>query len=85
MNLIGYSPFILGIVMQMEVNPDEDDAVAIEIVTHIQLILAVLCESDMHRKVKSTRATFCGSFVTYITFSTCHCHVSLGAVWIRGR
>lgn len=38
--------------MQMEANPDEDDIVTIEIMTDIQLILAVLCESDMHRKVK---------------------------------
>lgn len=36
--------------MQMEANPD--DIVTIEIMTDIQLILAVLCESDMHRKVK---------------------------------
>lgn len=37
--------------MQMEANPDEDDVVTVEIMTDVQLILAVLCESDMHRKV----------------------------------
>lgn len=35
----------------MESNPEEKDIVTIEIMTDIQLILAVLCESDMHRKV----------------------------------
>lgn len=37
----------------MESNPEEKDIVTIEIMTDIQLILAVLCESDMHRKVNS--------------------------------
>lgn len=41
-----------GILMQMEESPDEDDAVTLEIKSDIQLILSVLCESDMHRKVK---------------------------------
>lgn len=35
----------------MEATPEEKDTVAIEIMTDVQLILAVLCESDMHRKV----------------------------------
>uniref|UniRef100_A0A674N5H2 Cilia- and flagella-associated protein 69 ARM repeats domain-containing protein n=1 Tax=Takifugu rubripes TaxID=31033 RepID=A0A674N5H2_TAKRU len=41
---------LLGILMQMEANPDDDDVVTIEIMTDVQLILAVLCETDMHRK-----------------------------------
>ncbi len=39
--------------MQMEVNPDEEDVVTVEIKSDIQLILSVLCEGEMHRKVKS--------------------------------
>lgn len=38
--------------MQTEASPDEDDVVTLEIKSDIQLILSVLCESDMHRKVK---------------------------------
>lgn len=38
--------------MQLEASPDEDDGVTLEIESDIQLILSVLCESDMHRKVK---------------------------------
>lgn len=45
------TPRFLGILMQIEGNPDEKDIATIEIMTDIQLILAVLCESDMHRKV----------------------------------
>lgn len=41
-----------GILVQMEANPDEDDAVSVKIKSDIQLILSVLCDSDMHRKVK---------------------------------
>lgn len=41
-----------GILMQTEASPDEDDVVTLEIKSDIQLILSVLCESDMHRKVK---------------------------------
>lgn len=40
-----------GILMQMEVRPDEEDAITLEIKSDIQLILSVLCETDMHRKV----------------------------------
>nr|XP_040045508.1 cilia- and flagella-associated protein 69-like isoform X2 [Gasterosteus aculeatus aculeatus] len=40
----------LGIVMQMEASPDEEDAVTLEIKSDIQLILSALCENDMHRK-----------------------------------
>lgn len=40
-----------GILTQMESNPDEKNIVTVEIMTDVQLILAVLCESDMHRKV----------------------------------
>ncbi|XP_032391783.1 cilia- and flagella-associated protein 69 isoform X2 [Etheostoma spectabile] len=41
---------LLGILMQMEASPDEDDVVTLEIKSDIQLILSALCESDMHRK-----------------------------------
>lgn len=37
--------------MQLEASPDEDDGVTLEIESDMQLILSVLCESDMHRKV----------------------------------
>lgn len=37
--------------MQIDVGPDEDD-VALEIKSDIQVILSTLCETDMHRKVK---------------------------------
>lgn len=38
--------------MQMEVSPDEEDVVTLEIKSDIQLILSALCETDMHRQVK---------------------------------
>lgn len=38
--------------MQMEASPDEEDVITLEIKLDIQLILSLLCESDMHRKVK---------------------------------
>ncbi|XP_033493274.1 cilia- and flagella-associated protein 69 isoform X4 [Epinephelus lanceolatus] len=41
---------LLGILMQMEASPDEEDEVTLEIKSDIQLILSALCESDMHRK-----------------------------------
>ncbi|XP_026204065.1 cilia- and flagella-associated protein 69 [Anabas testudineus] len=41
---------LLGILMQMEESPDEDDIVTLEIKSDIQLILSALCETDMHRK-----------------------------------
>ncbi|XP_078123508.1 cilia- and flagella-associated protein 69 isoform X1 [Sander vitreus] len=41
---------LLGILMQMEASPDEEDVVTLEIKSDIQLILSALCESDMHRK-----------------------------------
>ncbi|TKS88854.1 Cilia- and flagella-associated protein 69 [Collichthys lucidus] len=41
---------LLGILMQMEASPEDEDAVALEIKSDIQLILSGLCESDMHRK-----------------------------------
>ncbi|KAG8004904.1 Cilia-and flagella-associated protein 69 [Nibea albiflora] len=41
---------LLGVLMQMEASPEDEDAVALEIKSDIQLILSVLCESDMHRK-----------------------------------
>ncbi|XP_028453342.1 cilia- and flagella-associated protein 69 isoform X1 [Perca flavescens] len=41
---------LLGILMQMETSPDEEDVVTLEIKSDIQLILSALCESDMHRK-----------------------------------
>lgn len=44
--------FFSGILMQMEASPDEEDVITLEIKLDIQLILSLLCESDMHRKVK---------------------------------
>ncbi|XP_030267530.1 cilia- and flagella-associated protein 69 isoform X1 [Sparus aurata] len=41
---------LLGILMQMEASPDEEDVITLEIKLDIQLILSLLCESDMHRK-----------------------------------
>ncbi|XP_045915557.1 cilia- and flagella-associated protein 69-like isoform X2 [Micropterus dolomieu] len=41
---------LLGILMQMEASPDEEDVVTLEIKSDIQLILSALCETDMHRK-----------------------------------
>lgn len=38
--------------MQIDAGPDEDDVVALEIKSDIQVILSTLCETDMHRKVK---------------------------------
>lgn len=40
--------------MQMEASPDEEDVVTLEIKSDIQLILSVLCETDMHRKVQKS-------------------------------
>uniref|UniRef100_UPI0037E9BCAF cilia- and flagella-associated protein 69-like n=1 Tax=Semicossyphus pulcher TaxID=241346 RepID=UPI0037E9BCAF len=41
---------LLGILMQMEASPDEDDIVTVEIKSDIQLILSALCESNMYTK-----------------------------------
>uniref|UniRef100_A0A3P8QWQ2 Cilia- and flagella-associated protein 69 ARM repeats domain-containing protein n=1 Tax=Astatotilapia calliptera TaxID=8154 RepID=A0A3P8QWQ2_ASTCA len=41
---------LLGILMQIDAGPDEDDVVALEIKSDIQVILSTLCETDMHRK-----------------------------------
>ncbi|XP_076611081.1 cilia- and flagella-associated protein 69 [Chaetodon auriga] len=41
---------LLGILMQMEANPEEEDVITLEMQSDIQLILSMLCESDMHRK-----------------------------------
>ncbi|KAM6958962.1 cilia- and flagella-associated protein 69 [Aplochiton taeniatus] len=42
---------LLGILMQMEGSPgEEEDGVSVEIKTDILLILSALCESDLHRK-----------------------------------
>ncbi|KAM9385666.1 cilia- and flagella-associated protein 69 [Pholidichthys leucotaenia] len=41
---------LLRLLMQMESSPDEDDIVTLEIKSDIQLILSMLCETDMHRK-----------------------------------
>uniref|UniRef100_A0A672IRI8 Cilia- and flagella-associated protein 69 ARM repeats domain-containing protein n=1 Tax=Salarias fasciatus TaxID=181472 RepID=A0A672IRI8_SALFA len=41
---------LLGILTQMEANPDEDDLISLEIKADIQLILSTLCDPDMHRK-----------------------------------
>nr|XP_020452989.1 cilia- and flagella-associated protein 69 isoform X2 [Monopterus albus] len=41
---------LLGILMQIEESPDEEDVVTLTIKSDIQLILSALCETDMHRK-----------------------------------
>ncbi|XP_060916476.1 cilia- and flagella-associated protein 69-like [Labrus mixtus] len=41
---------LVGVLMQMEASPDEEDIVTVEIKSDIQLILSALCESNMHRK-----------------------------------
>eukprot|EP00064_Thunnus_orientalis_P018695 superscaffoldBa00004387_g18800 len=41
---------LLGILMQMEASPDEEDAISLEMKSDIQLILSALCETNMHRK-----------------------------------
>uniref|UniRef100_A0A3B4TZU3 Cilia and flagella associated protein 69 n=1 Tax=Seriola dumerili TaxID=41447 RepID=A0A3B4TZU3_SERDU len=41
---------LLGVLMQMEASPDEEDDITLEIKSDIQLILSALCEADMHRK-----------------------------------
>ena len=38
--------------MQMEASPDEEDVITLDIKSDIQVILSLLCESDMYRKVK---------------------------------
>lgn len=35
----------------MEASSDEDDEVAVEIMSEIQVLLSTLCETDFHRKV----------------------------------
>lgn len=74
--------------MQMEASPDDEDAVALEIKSDIQLILSVLCESDMHRKVKlrlrprEEPEVFTERPVrSMLTAMLCR---TTGAVWIRG-
>ncbi|KAJ7991479.1 hypothetical protein DPEC_G00284300 [Dallia pectoralis] len=41
---------LLGIIMQMDGNPDEEDVFTLEIMVNIQLILSALCENEQHRK-----------------------------------
>ncbi|XP_014852045.1 PREDICTED: cilia- and flagella-associated protein 69 isoform X1 [Poecilia mexicana] len=41
---------LLGIIIQLEDVCDEGDAVTIEMMSNIQLILSALCETDLHRK-----------------------------------
>ncbi|XP_008291114.1 uncharacterized protein C7orf63 [Stegastes partitus] len=41
---------LLGILIQMDASPDEEDAVALEMKSDLQLIISALCETDMHRK-----------------------------------
>lgn len=80
----------------METSADEDDVISLEIKSDIQLILSVLCETDMHRKVKlrpepcfNLKRRHCATFiwsshlyVILITFLMLRC--TAGAVWIRG-
>ncbi|KAK6327903.1 hypothetical protein J4Q44_G00035490 [Coregonus suidteri] len=41
---------LLGIIMQMEGSPEEEDVITLEIKADIQLILSALCETDLHKK-----------------------------------
>uniref|UniRef100_A0A3Q2PJ34 Cilia and flagella associated protein 69 n=1 Tax=Fundulus heteroclitus TaxID=8078 RepID=A0A3Q2PJ34_FUNHE len=41
---------LLGVLVLMEASCDEDDVVAMEVMTSIQLILSALCETDLHKK-----------------------------------
>ncbi|CAJ1082976.1 cilia- and flagella-associated protein 69-like isoform X2 [Xyrichtys novacula] len=41
---------LLGILMQIEASPDEEDFIAVEMKSDIQLILSALCESSTYRK-----------------------------------
>lgn len=54
--------------MQMEESPNEDDFVAVEMKSDIQLILSALCESDMHRKVKLRSCIGASPGITGISF-----------------
>ncbi|XP_061679220.1 cilia- and flagella-associated protein 69-like isoform X3 [Syngnathoides biaculeatus] len=39
-----------GLLMQMESNPGEEDSITVEMKSDMQIILAALCEGDMHKK-----------------------------------
>ncbi|XP_047239897.1 cilia- and flagella-associated protein 69-like isoform X2 [Girardinichthys multiradiatus] len=41
---------LLGFLILMEGSYDEDDVIAVEMMSNIQLILSELCETDLHRK-----------------------------------
>ncbi|RVE66724.1 hypothetical protein OJAV_G00110450 [Oryzias javanicus] len=41
---------LLGILMQVEASSEEDDELAVEIMTEIQILFSTLCETDLHRK-----------------------------------
>ncbi|XP_061679212.1 cilia- and flagella-associated protein 69-like isoform X2 [Syngnathoides biaculeatus] len=41
---------LLGLLMQMESNPGEEDSITVEMKSDMQIILAALCEGDMHKK-----------------------------------
>ncbi|KAK5608159.1 hypothetical protein CRENBAI_003387 [Crenichthys baileyi] len=41
---------LLGFLILMEGGYDEDDVIAVEMMSNIQLILSELCETDLHRK-----------------------------------
>uniref|UniRef100_A0A8C7Y2B5 Cilia- and flagella-associated protein 69 ARM repeats domain-containing protein n=1 Tax=Oryzias sinensis TaxID=183150 RepID=A0A8C7Y2B5_9TELE len=49
---------LLEILMQMEARTYEDDEVAVEIMSDIQLLLSTLCETDLHRKVSEMAIQF---------------------------
>lgn len=47
------SPCVLSeFLMQIEAGPEGDDVLSLEIKADVQVILSLLCESDMHRKVR---------------------------------
>ncbi|XP_077405745.1 cilia- and flagella-associated protein 69 isoform X2 [Vanacampus margaritifer] len=46
----GTIQLFLGLLMQMESSPGDEDAFTVEMKSDMQVILSALCESDMHRK-----------------------------------
>ncbi|XP_057683985.1 cilia- and flagella-associated protein 69-like isoform X1 [Corythoichthys intestinalis] len=41
---------VLGLLMEMESTPGEEDAITVEMKSDMQMILSALCEGDMHKK-----------------------------------
>lgn len=49
--------FLSGVLILMEAASDEDDAVTVETMSNIQLILSALCETDLHRKARRQKVS----------------------------